>query len=187
METIIGPYSSELGINGENLFEKLLLTEKSAITKGLIWEIYKYVISSQCTSLKFTDFLQAVQTLYNLDNLPDSTLRSSINRIKLGYNALTKNTKTEEQLKAPKLFLREPYQAQNTELGPHKRKNPAPQHDEESAPKAKKVDPQEKLKLLQRQVELLERENAKLNSKNTKLQQKLVATNANLKRVYTLS
>ena len=85
---------------------------------GLIWEIYKYVISSQCTSVKFTVFLQAVQTLYNLDNPPDSTLRSSINRIKLGYNALTKNTKTEEQLKAPKLFLREPYQAPNTELGP---------------------------------------------------------------------
>ena len=75
----------------------------------------------------------------------------------------------------------------NTELRPCKRKNPAPQRDdEESTPKAKRVDPQEKLKLLQRQVELLERENAKLNSKNTKLQQKLAASNANLKRVYTL-
>ena len=74
----IGPFSTELGIHEGNFITKLEALDKSKVTKGLILEIYHYVISSQCKTATFGDFYRAIKhsmtLIISLSLLLDQTL-----------------------------------------------------------------------------------------------------------------
>ena len=182
----IGPFSTELGIHEGNFITKLEALDKSKVTKGLILEIYHYVISSQCKTATFGDFYRAIKTFYDIDYLPESTLRSNIASIKKEYKRKKKNVATPEQLEAPKLYLREVYQPPKN----RKRKigtpvaTPRPSKIMKAEPED--AEPEDSLRTLKKENQILKKANDKLTEENRKLKQKLTASQANLKRVYTL-